>query len=65
VFRSVLRRGVATGEVRPDADLEAALFMLIGAVLARGRYELDGIPPEYAERVVDELLRGLAPRQAG
>ena len=62
VFRSVLRRGVATGEVRPDADLEAAMFMLIGAVLARGRYELDGIPPEYAERVVDELLQGLAPR---
>ncbi|MBO0774642.1 MAG: TetR/AcrR family transcriptional regulator, partial [Actinobacteria bacterium] len=32
VIRSVLRRGVATGELRPDADLEAALFMLTGAV---------------------------------
>ena len=60
VFRSVLRRGVATGELRAGTDIEAALFMLIGAVIARGRYELDAIPPGYAERVVDELLHGLA-----
>jgi AcrR family transcriptional regulator len=65
VFRSVLRRGVATGELRADTDIEAALFMLIGAVVARGRYAPDAIPPGYAERVVDELLRGLAPRQDG
>jgi AcrR family transcriptional regulator len=63
VFRSVLRRGVATGELRADTDIEAALFMLIGAVIARSRYELDSIPPGYPERVVGELLRGLAPRQ--
>jgi AcrR family transcriptional regulator len=63
VFRSVLRRGVATGELRADTDVEAALFMLIGAVIARSRYELDSIPPRYAERVVGELLQGLAPRQ--
>ncbi len=64
VFRSVLRRGVATGELRADTDIEAALFMLIGAVVARSRFDLDRIPPEYAERVVDELLRGLAPAPA-
>jgi AcrR family transcriptional regulator len=62
VFRAVLRRGVATGELRADTDIEAALFMLIGAVVARSRHELDGIPPGYAERVVGELLQGLAPR---
>src|SRR6266567_8181780 len=28
VVRSLLRRGVATGELRQDADVEAALFML-------------------------------------
>ena len=63
VFRSVLRRGVASGELRADTDIEAALFMLIGAVVARSRHELDRIPPGYTERVVGELLQGLAPRQ--
>ncbi len=32
VIRSVLRRGVASGELRPDVDVEVALFMLTGAV---------------------------------
>jgi hypothetical protein len=58
----VLRRGAATGELRADIDVDAALFMLVGAVMIRGRYEPEVISPEYAERVVDELLRGLAAR---
>jgi AcrR family transcriptional regulator len=62
VIRSVLRRGVATGELRAGVDIEAALFMLTGAVLARGKYEPGSLPPGYVERVVDELLLGLAPR---
>ncbi len=35
--------------------------MLTGAVLARGK-QSEGIPDGYAQRVVDELLTGLAPR---
>ena len=62
VIRSVLRRGVASGELRPDTDLEAALFMLTGAVLARGKFQPEAVSAAYAERVVDELLRGLAVR---
>jgi len=62
VIRSVLRRGVATGELRPGTDIEAALFMLTGAVLARGKYDPASMPPGYVERVVDELLLGLTPR---
>jgi AcrR family transcriptional regulator len=62
VIRSVLRRGVASGELRASTDLEAALFMLTGAVIARGKYEPGSFPPGYVERVVDELLLGLAPR---
>jgi AcrR family transcriptional regulator len=62
VIRSVLRRGVATGELRADVDIEVALFMLTGAVLARGKYEPGSFPPGYVERVVEELLQGLAPR---
>ena len=62
VIRTVLRRGMATGELRPDLDVEAALFMLIGAVVARRGHEQQAIPAGYTERVVDELLRGLSTR---
>src|SRR6266568_361678 len=62
VIRSVLRRGVATGELRADTDIEAALFMLVGAVIAGSRHEPGGIPPGFAERIVNELLQGLAAR---
>jgi AcrR family transcriptional regulator len=62
MIRSVLRRGVASAELRPDVDVEVAMFMLTGAVLARGRHDAEWITPEYAERVVDEVLLGLAPR---
>jgi AcrR family transcriptional regulator len=62
VIRATLRRGVATGELRPDTDIEAALFMMTGAMLSRGRHNPAELNPEFAERVVDELLRGLAAR---
>ena len=62
VVRGVLRRGMASGELRPGLDVEAALFMLIGAVLVGGRYEAQAIPAGYPGRVVDELLQGLAAR---
>jgi AcrR family transcriptional regulator len=62
VVRAVLRRGMASGELRPDLDVEAALFMLVGAVVARRGHEQQAIPAGYAERVVDELLRGLIAR---
>jgi AcrR family transcriptional regulator len=59
VVRSLLRRGVAAGELRADIDIEVALLALTGAVLARGKHQ-HGITPGFAERVVDELMRGLA-----
>jgi len=62
VIRAFLRRGVASGELRADLDAEAALFMLVGAVVARRGHEQEAIPAGYAERVVDELLRGLSAR---
>jgi hypothetical protein len=58
----VLRRGVATGELRPDTDIEVAMLALMGAVLARGGKRDDSqARPGFAIRVVDELLRGFAP----
>jgi AcrR family transcriptional regulator len=62
VIRSVLRRGVATGELRPGTDIDVALFMLTGALLARGKFQPEAVSAGYAQRVVDELLLGLAPR---
>ena len=35
VVRAVLRRGIATGELREATNIEAAVDMLTGAVLAR------------------------------
>src|SRR5580693_5374298 len=64
LMRSVLRRGVATGEVRPDADVEIAMLALTGAVMARGKLDTPRPDPGFATRVVDELLLGLAPRSA-
>ncbi len=62
VMRGVLRRGAANGELRPDIDVDTAQFMLSGAVISRGRCGPATLPPDYAERVVGELLAGLTPR---
>ncbi len=62
VIRNVLRRGTVTGELRCDADIEVALYMLTGSVLARSRHGDLPVEPGYAGRVVDELLRGLSAR---
>jgi AcrR family transcriptional regulator len=62
MIRSVLRRGIATGELRPDADVEVGMYVLMGAVMARGKHDGEEIPADYPERVVDEALLGLAPR---
>jgi AcrR family transcriptional regulator len=61
IVRSVLRRGIGTGELRENADIEAAAFLLEGAVLA-SMYSSQPPEPRYARRVVEELLRGLAAR---
>jgi AcrR family transcriptional regulator len=62
LIRTVLRRGVATGELREDTDVESATFLLSGAVLARGGCAAEPSGNRYARRIVAELLRGLAAR---
>jgi AcrR family transcriptional regulator len=62
LMRAVLRRGVATGELRDGINVEAAVDMLTGAVLARSRLGQDRVERGYARRVVDELLTGLTAR---
>jgi AcrR family transcriptional regulator len=61
LIRAVLRRGITTGELRPDLDVEVAMFMLVGAITAPGR-DPKSLTPEFAERLVNEALIGMAPR---
>jgi AcrR family transcriptional regulator len=61
LIRSVLRRGVATGELRETIDVDTVMLLLSGAALARGG---PGEPSDarYGRRIVDELMSGLAAR---
>jgi len=62
LIRSVLRRGVATGELRETTDVDAAMFLLSGAVLAWSGPARELAGSRYARRVVEELLHGLSAR---
>jgi AcrR family transcriptional regulator len=63
-IREVLHRGVRTGELRPDIDVEAALAVLIGPVLIQKmlRWHPGLDDATLPERVVDLVLSGLAAR---
>ncbi|MGC9668548.1 TetR/AcrR family transcriptional regulator [Planosporangium sp. 12N6] len=62
MMREVLRRGMRTGELRPDLDVELALNLLAGPVLVHSMMRPDAEPPDedLATRVVDAVLRGIA-----
>jgi hypothetical protein len=62
MLRVVLRRGVATGELRELTSIEPAVDMLTGAVLGRARLGMERADRGYSRRLVDELLTGLASR---
>jgi AcrR family transcriptional regulator len=62
LIRSVLRRGIETGELRADTDIEVAMLALTGAVMARGKHDVTPAEPGFAGRVVDELIRGIGAR---
>ncbi|MEV6342696.1 TetR/AcrR family transcriptional regulator [Actinoplanes sp. NPDC051851] len=61
-MRAILRRGIRSGELRPDLDLELTLLMLSGPSMMRGIYgESTGVPSEgFGEALVDAILRGAA-----
>jgi AcrR family transcriptional regulator len=61
ITRNVLRRGIATGELRPDTDVELVTVLLS----APNMMSTLGFVPrldvtELAERTVDAILRGIA-----
>ncbi|GAA4234704.1 AcrR family transcriptional regulator [Streptosporangium album] len=62
---ALLRRGIATGELRPDLDVPIAMATMVGTMMwyarSLGFGEDTELPDDIAERIVDELLSGLAP----
>jgi hypothetical protein len=61
-MRSVIRRGMASGELRADIDVEIAVLALTGTVLAKGKEADARLDGDLAGRIVDELMLGLAAR---
>jgi AcrR family transcriptional regulator len=62
VMRAVIRRGIGTGELRADTDVEVAVLALTGAVIAQEKSVDSTFGGDFAARVVDGLLLGLSPR---
>ncbi|MFC7528291.1 TetR/AcrR family transcriptional regulator [Actinoplanes sp. GCM10030250] len=62
VMRQVLRRGIESGELRPDLDVELSLLMLNGPSMVRSMMPWSPpVPVEgFAEKLVDAVLRGMA-----
>jgi AcrR family transcriptional regulator len=59
---AALERGRDRGEIRADADLEVAVDALHGAVFYRLLLSGEPLDEQFAERLADQALDGLAPR---
>ncbi|HEY0540363.1 MAG TPA: TetR/AcrR family transcriptional regulator [Actinoallomurus sp.] len=60
VIRTVLRRGIGSGELRADLDVEIALWLMMGALAQRARaFGAGPIPDEFPAKVIDTLLSGI------
>jgi len=62
VMRKVLQRGIETGELRADLDIELTLLLLSGPSLAQNVFRWNPRVPDegFAEALVDAVLRGAA-----
>jgi AcrR family transcriptional regulator len=58
--RQLLRDAQQRGEIRPGADLDAAMELLIGSLFTRALAG-DRSPQPWPERAVDTILTGLRP----
>lgn len=63
VLLSVLRRGMACGEIRTDRDIDLLADLFVGPVLSRAvLHEWADLPEGLAEEIVDTVLYGVRPR---
>ena len=63
IMFEVLRRGISRGELRPDIDLELAADMMYGPIYYRFLVRRAPLSPQFADQVVDAVLRGKALRR--
>jgi AcrR family transcriptional regulator len=61
-MRAVIRRGIQTGELRPDTDIEIAMLTLTGVIMAHQKTSDGAFDSDFAARLVDGLLLGLSAR---
>ena len=61
-IRAVIRRGIQTGELRPDTDVEIAMMTLTGVIMAQEKSQDGTLDDDFATRLVDGLLLGLSAR---
>ena len=65
LYRQVLRRGIGTGELRADLDVERAMLILTSTMLNATRHPLgEPVGREFSVGLTDDVLRGAAPRPA-
>jgi AcrR family transcriptional regulator len=62
MIRTVIRRGIETGELRPDTDVEISMLTLTGAIMAQEKSASGTLDSDFAARLVDGLLRGCSAR---
>jgi len=65
LFRVVLRRGIEHGEIRPDADLELLVTLIIGSSVYMNQVRSSGrdpAPGAGAEALVDAAMAGFLAR---
>jgi len=60
---SVLRRGVETGEIRPEADLQLVSDLLVGPLFFRMLFNGGPIDPDLAAETVELVLQGASARR--
>jgi AcrR family transcriptional regulator len=58
---AVVERGIARGDLRPDADGSIATELLVGPVYFRLAFGGD-LDPEFADRIADAVFRAFAAR---
>ncbi|GAA1653742.1 TetR/AcrR family transcriptional regulator [Nonomuraea maheshkhaliensis] len=61
-MRAVIERGVTTGELKPELDVDMGMALISGAMLWHTKWGPAGdLPSDLPQRVVDAALAGMAP----
>ncbi len=58
--RKAFKRGIETGELRPEANAEIILDLLYGAVYYRLFVSFKPFPAKFVDQIVDRVFQGLA-----